>query len=55
MILIAEEELFRTVYEEEKAEIQRQQEEINKFIGAHDYRQVVKKEHYEIWVPADRN
>ena len=55
VILIAEEELFRTVYEEEKAEIQRQQEEINKFIGAHDYRQVVKKEHYEIWVPADRN
>jgi hypothetical protein len=53
VILIAREALFRTVYEDEMPEIRRQREEIHQFIGAHDYRQVVKKENYEIWVPAE--
>jgi len=54
VILLVKEETFRTVYEEEKPEINRQREEMYKFIDKYDLRQVVKEEDYEIWVPAGR-
>ena len=54
VILIVNEEIFRTVFEEEKDEMILQHEEIYKFINSFDYQRVVKAENHEIWVP-DRN
>ena len=54
VILIVNEEIFRTVYKEEKDEMIIQHEEIYKFINSFDYQRVVKAENHEIWVP-DRN
>jgi hypothetical protein len=54
VILLVKEEKFRTVYEEEKPEINRQREEMYKFIETFDFKQVVKEEDYEIWVPAGK-
>jgi hypothetical protein len=54
VILIVNEEIFRTVYEEEKDEMKLQHEEIYKFITSYNYQRVVKTENHEIWVP-DRN
>ncbi len=55
VILLVNEEKFRTVLEEEKPEIIKQRGEVYKFIDTFDFKQVVKEEDYEIWVPADRN
>ena len=55
VILIVNEEIFRTVFEEEKDEMKKQHEEIYKFINSFDYTRAVKAENHEIWVPADRN
>ena len=52
VILIVNEEIFRTVYKEEKDEMLLQQEEVYKFITSFDYQRVVKAENHEIWVPA---
>ena len=54
VILMVKEEKFRTVFEDEKPEINKQRGEIYKFIETFDFIQVVKEEDYEIWVPADR-
>jgi hypothetical protein len=53
VILLVKEELFRRVYEEERPEIAKQRSEIYRFMDSYDYDPVVKKEDYEIWVPAD--
>jgi hypothetical protein len=52
VVLMVDEGLFRTVYEEEKPEIKRQEEEIYQFMQNHGYSRVVEKDDYEIWVPA---
>jgi hypothetical protein len=55
VILLVKEEKFRTVFEEEKPEINKQRGEIFKFMETYDFIQAVKEEDYEIWVPAGRN
>jgi len=55
VILIVNEEIFRTVLKEEKDEMIKQHEEIYKFINSFDYQRVVKAENHEIWIPVDRN
>ena len=55
VILLVREELFRSVYEEEKPEIERQRGEMYKFIDTFDYDMAVKEKDYEIWVPAGPN
>lgn len=54
VILMVDEEKFRTVFEDEKPEISKQRGEIHKFMEPYDFVQVVKEEDYEIWVPANR-
>jgi hypothetical protein len=54
VILIVNDEIFRTLSLEEKDEMMRQHEEIYKFITSFDYQRVVKAENHEIWVPQIR-
>jgi hypothetical protein len=53
VILMVDEALFRTVYEEEIPVIDEQRGEIHRFMDQFLYTPVISRENYEIWVPAE--